>query len=93
MPVFLKFFPKICRGRNTSRLILQGHNHPDTKTSHGEHKKRELQANITGEHRRKNLQQNSTRQNSTTHKKLMHHDQVGLFQGCKDSAIHTNQLM
>ena len=24
--------PKNCRGRNTSKLILQGHNHPDTKT-------------------------------------------------------------
>ena len=24
--------PKNCRGRNTFKLILQGHNHPDTKT-------------------------------------------------------------
>ena len=31
MPIFLKL-PKNCRRRNTSRLILQGHNHPDTKT-------------------------------------------------------------
>ena len=44
-------------------------------------KKRKLQANITGEHKRKNLQQNSTRQNSTTHKKLMHHYQVRFIPG------------
>ena len=27
-----KTLSKTCRGRNTSKLILQGHNHPDTKT-------------------------------------------------------------
>ena len=26
-------------------------------------------------------------------KKLIHHDQVGLFQGCKDSSIYANQSM
>ena len=26
-------------------------------------------------------------------KKLIHHDQVGLFQGCKDSSIYGNQSM
>ena len=31
MPILLKLFQKI-RGRNTSKLILQGHHHPDTKT-------------------------------------------------------------
>ena len=30
--VLLKLFPKNCRGRNTSKLILQGHHHPDIKT-------------------------------------------------------------
>ena len=29
---FSETLPKNCRGRNTSKLILQGHNHPDTKT-------------------------------------------------------------
>ena len=29
-----------CRGRNTSKLILQGHHHPDTKTRQRQHKKR-----------------------------------------------------
>ena len=26
-------------------------------------------------------------------KKLIHHDEVGLFQGCKDSSVYTNQSM
>ena len=55
-------------GRNTSKLILQGHNHPDTKTRQRKHEKRELQANIT-EYRHKNPQQNSSKQNSATHQK------------------------
>ena len=31
-PILLKLFQKISRGRNTPKLILQGHCHPDTKT-------------------------------------------------------------
>ena len=34
MPILLKLFQKNCRGRKTSKLILQGHHHPDTKTRH-----------------------------------------------------------
>ena len=43
-----------CRGRKTSKLILWGHHHPDTKTKDNTHTKRKLQANITDEHRCKN---------------------------------------
>ena len=32
MPILLKLFQKNFRGRSTSKLILQGHHHPDTKT-------------------------------------------------------------
>ena len=39
MPILLKLFPKNCRGRNTSKFILQGHHHPDTKTIKRQHKK------------------------------------------------------
>ena len=39
MPIQLS---KNCRGRNTSKLILQGHHHPDTKTRQRQHKKRKL---------------------------------------------------
>ena len=66
MPVLLNSF-KNCRGRNTSKLILQGHQHPDTKTRQRQHTKRKLQANITDEHRCKNPQQNVSKQNSATH--------------------------
>ena len=31
---------KNCRGRNTSKLILRDHHHPDTKTRQRQHKKR-----------------------------------------------------
>ena len=65
----VKTLSKNCRGRNTSKLILRGHHHPDTKTRQRQHKKRKLQANITDEHRCKNPQQNVSKQNSATHQK------------------------
>ena len=68
MPIFLKL-PKNCRGSNTSKLILQGHNHPETKTRQRQHKKRKPQASITDEHRYKNCQQYFSKQNSATHQK------------------------
>ena len=64
MPVLNSF--KYCRGRNTSKLILQGYHHPDTKTRQRQHKERKLQASIIDEHRCKNLQQNFSKQNSAT---------------------------
>ena len=36
----LKFFEKNCKGRNTSKLILRGHHHPDTKTRQRQHTKK-----------------------------------------------------
>ena len=70
MPILLKLFQNIAERRNTSRLILQGHHHPDTKTRQRQDKKRKLQANITDEHRCKNPQQNFSKQNSATHQKV-----------------------
>ena len=49
-----KKLSKNCRGRNTTKLILCSHHHPDTKTKQRQHKTRKLQANITNEHRCKN---------------------------------------
>ena len=68
MPILLKL-SKNCRGRNTSRLILLGHHHSDTKIRQRQHKKGKLQANITDEHRCKNPQQNFSKQNSAAHQK------------------------
>ena len=59
--------PKYSRGRNTPRLILRHHHHPDTKTRQRCHKERKLQSNITDEHRCKNSQQNTSKQNPTAH--------------------------
>ena len=35
-----KIISKICRGRNTFKLILPGNHHPDTKTRQRQHKER-----------------------------------------------------
>ena len=57
-----------CRGRNTPKLILRDHHHPDTKQGKViAKKKRKLQTNITDEYRCKNPQQNTSKQNPTTH--------------------------
>ena len=59
--------PKYSEGRNTPKLILRGHHHPDTKTRQRCHKKRKLQANISEVLRCKNPQQNTSKQNPTAH--------------------------
>ena len=93
MPILLKLFPKNCRGRSTSKLILWGHHHPDTKTRQ-RHKKRKLQARITDKHRCKNPQQNFSKQNSAnTSKSSCTMIKLCLFQGCKDSSIYANKSM
>ena len=66
MPILLKLSEN-CRGRNTSKLILQGHYHPDTKTRKRQQEKRKLQANITDEHRCKNSQQDTSKLSQTIH--------------------------
>ena len=88
-----KTLSKNFRGRNTSKFILWGHHHPDTKTKQRQHIKRKLQANITDEHRCKNLQQNFSNRIQQHYKKLIHHDQVGFIPDCKDSSIYANQSM
>ena len=57
---------KYCRRRNTSKLILRGHHHPDTNTRQRCHKERKLQANITDEYRCKSPEQDTSKQNPTT---------------------------
>ena len=73
--------PKYSRGRNTAKLILRGHHHPDIKTRQRYHKERKLQANITDEHRCKNPQQNTSKQNPKHIKSIIHHDHMGFIQG------------
>ena len=38
--ILLKLFQKNCRGRNTPKLTLRGHHHPDTKTRQISQKKK-----------------------------------------------------
>ena len=72
--------PQPRRMPGASKLILQGHSHPDIKTREGKHmQKIKLQANITDEHRCKNPQRNLSKQNSEHIKKLTHYDQVGFI--------------
>ena len=82
-PILLKL-SKNCRGRNTSKLILWGYHHPDTKTRQRQHTKRKLQANNTDEHRCKNPRQNLSKRIQQHIKKLIHHDQVGFIPGIQE---------
>ena len=61
MPIVLKFLQKNCRGRNTSKLILQDHHHAEPKPDKDITQKRKLQAYITDEQRSKTSQQNSSK--------------------------------
>ena len=74
---FSENLPKNCRGRDASKLILQGHNHPDTKTKQGQHEKKNyrpislinIDAKILNKMVVNRIQQHI--------KKLIYHDQFG----------------
>ena len=47
-----KTLSKNCRGRNTSKLILWGYHHPDTKTRQGKSQKKKITVHTTDEHKK-----------------------------------------
>ena len=75
-PSLLKHFPKNCIARETSKLILSGHYHHDTKTRHRSHKEnyRPISLmNIDVENLNKYYQSES----NNTLKNIIYHDQMG----------------
>ena len=93
MPILLKLFLKNCKRRNTSKLILWGHNHPDTKARKRHPKKKKKIENyrpIT-----LILQKSSTKfwstELSNTLKRSYTTIKLGLFQVCSNSSVHANQ--
>ena len=79
-PILLKLFQKIAEEGKTSKLILWGHHHPNTKTKDATKKENyrpislmNIDAKILNK-----ILANRTQQHI---KKIIHHDQVGFIQG------------
>ena len=81
MPIIVKLFKKIYRKRNTSKLILQSHHHPGTKTKQRPHKKENYRLISLMNIHAKILNKILANRIQQYIRKLIHYDQVGFIPG------------
>ena len=82
-----KTLSKNCRERNTSKLILQGHHHPDTKTRQRQHKKENYRSISLMNINAKSSAKFQQTEFSNTSKSSYTMIKLGLFQESKNSLI------
>ena len=87
MPILLKLFQKIAMEGTLPNSFYKDAITLIPKPDKDNTQKRKLQSSITDEHRCKNPQQNFSKENSATHQKLIHHDQVGFIPGIQIANI------
>ena len=92
MPILLKLSQKNHRRKNTSKLILQCHHHPDTKNRQIYPPKSQFQANIFDVYRCINSQQNINKPNPRTQNRSYTMTKWDSSQVYKDSSTYANQL-
>ena len=94
-----KTLSKNYRGRDTSKLILQGCHHLDTKTRQRQHKKQNYRPiSLMSDATLMNIDAKSSTklwqtEISNTSKSSYTMVKLGLFQECKDSSIYASQSM
>ena len=93
MPILLKLFPKITEEGTLSNSFFEATiiliPKPDRDNTKKENYRPMSLINIDAKFLNKIL----TNRIQQHIKKLIHHDHLGLFQGCKDSSIYANQSM
>ena len=81
MPILLKLFQKISEVGTLPNSFYKATITLIPKPVKDNTQKRKLQSSITDEHRCKTPQQKFSKQNSATHQKAIHDDQVGFIPG------------
>ena len=93
MPILLKLFPKNCKERNTSKLILGGHHTLIPKAEKNNTKKENYRPVLLMNTEAKILNKILANRFRNTSKSSDTVIKLSLFQECKDSSIYSNQSM